>query len=48
MEWTFEVFKSRQSRTMNCNAIWETCRTKLISVRIKRKLCDVSTSEVYS
>ena len=33
-------------RAMNCNAIWETCGTKLISVCINRKMCDVSTSEV--
>ena len=39
--------KALQFRKMNYNSIWETCWTKLISVCINRKLCDVSTSEIY-
>ena len=47
LKWSFEVLTSRWYQTMKCNAIWETCGTKLISVCIYRKLRDVITSTVY-
>jgi hypothetical protein len=37
-----------QGQAMNCNALWETCRKILTSFYIDWKLCDVSTSKVYS
>ena len=47
LKWTFEVLTLHQYQTMNCNAIWETCGTKLMPACINEKLCDVSTFGVY-
>ena len=37
---------SCQCRTINCNAIWETCWTKLISVCHNGKLCEIRPVDI--
>ena len=44
---TFEMVTSCQCRTINCNVIWETCWTKLISVCNNGKLCEIRPVDIY-